>query len=236
MPNLKIVIALAVALPVLALAGCPLPGAGTGASPTPTAVATNSPSSTPTSAPTASPTAGPSAAPTVAPTAAPARTSGLVIREIKLDAGGDIVAVVKNLSAATAIDLEADKYQLCGGSYKYGKLSKTKTTFGANAAVNIHINSPSGCVESGTDFCAETGSAVTANEGNLSIYKGIAGSGDFGTASKMLDFVEWGKAGLVREDAAVSAGLWTAGLFVPVTGKASIAVKVAGNTGPSNWQ
>lgn len=41
-------------------------------------------------------------------------------------------------------------------------------------------------------------------------------SGSFELAENMIDFTQWGSGGNVREDVAVTAGIWTAGTFINV--------------------
>ena len=69
--------------------------------------------------------------------------------------------------------------------------------------------------------------------GGLGLY--INNSG-FGDAANIADFVQWGAAGAVRENVAVTAGIWTAGEFVPVIGSADNSIVFDGEgNGASNW-
>lgn len=56
--------------------------------------------------------------------------------------------------------------------------------------------------------------SVTFNQtaSDLCLYK----SSQFGSASDMEDFIQWGAGGNGRESVAVSKGVWTTGLFFPV--------------------
>ncbi|WP_350292808.1 spondin domain-containing protein [uncultured Croceitalea sp.] len=69
--------------------------------------------------------------------------------------------------------------------------------------------------------------------GGLGLY--INNSG-FGDAANIADFVQWGAAGAVRESVAVTAGLWTAGEFVPVMGNENYSIVYDGEgNGAANW-
>jgi len=189
------------------------------------APASPSPRPTPTKSPT----------PTPDPGTPLDKKTGLVITAIEFNAGNDIVARVKNLSAAS-VDLVAGKYQICAGEFVYGKLSKAQTTIAAGAEVRMHVNAPSGCTESATEWCTEINSGIVANKGNVAIYKDMNAT-EFNLDEKIVDFVAWGEGGLPREDVAVKAKIWRTGQFVAVpSGQASISVKVAGNSGKENWQ
>ncbi|MEL6194041.1 MAG: CHRD domain-containing protein [Bacteroidota bacterium] len=50
---------------------------------------------------------------------------------------------------------------------------------------------------------------------------GLYSTPSFGSSSAIVDFVQWGGAGIGREGVAATAGIWTAGEFVPAVGAGS---------------
>lgn len=64
---------------------------------------------------------------------------------------------------------------------------------------------------------------------------GLYSSNSFTSADAIVDFVQWGAAGSPREDIAVSAGLWTAGEFVPTVGSENSIVFDGAGNGAANW-
>ncbi|MBM3270175.1 MAG: hypothetical protein FJZ01_21280 [Candidatus Sericytochromatia bacterium] len=212
---------------VLAFAGCLQGPALQKPTPTPKPTGTPRPAPTPVATPaTCTPV------PTLPPptgTLTPKTTVAWVA--VEFAAGNDVVATLRNLSSQS---VDVTGWQLCGGEFVYGTLSKTRTALPANKDVKIHVNTVASCAESETEWCAEVGTGVTALAGNLAIYKTPV---SFGAASSIVDFVEWGGGGKPREDVAVKAGIWTAGVGVPVNGcQASLSVKVPGASGAQNWQ
>ena len=209
-------------------AGCFPPAATT--SPTPTGTPTPAPAAALGKTPVPSPTS----TPNQIPVGNLKTKATLVITKLTFN-GTDVVAEIKNLSAA-AINLVADNWQICG-NFQYSPLSPTRSTIGSGAAVSVHVNAPAGCVETDANFCPAVATNVSAGKGNLSLYSGIAGSGDFSKPEKMADFVEWGESGQAREDAAQTAKLWLTDTFVqPDNTSAKISVVTAGQSGSQNWQ
>lgn len=72
------------------------------------------------------------------------------------------------------------------------------------------------------------------DEGGLGLYS----MNQFANPEAISDFVQWGAGGSARENVAVSAGLWTAGEFVPTVSMSSYSIEVDmdsdGNLA-SNW-
>ncbi len=229
MPGTKTRVAVATAsFALVAAAGCLQGPAET--KPTPTPKPTAAPKASP--SPTATPVLTCSPAPTLPPpTTQLATKATLAWIGVDFKPGNDVVATVRNLTSQ-AIDIS--DWQLCGGNFVYGKLSKTRTSIPASADVRIHVNDAPSCAESDTEFCAEAGAAVTALEGNLAIYKSPV---SFESSASIVDFVEWGTAGKPRENVADNAGIWKASVSIPVNGcQASMSVKVPGASGAENWQ
>ncbi|MEM7551288.1 MAG: spondin domain-containing protein [Bacteroidota bacterium] len=69
--------------------------------------------------------------------------------------------------------------------------------------------------------------------GGLGLYRNNNG---FGDADNLVDFVQWGAAGSPREVVASTAGIWTTGEFVPVSGTAENTIIFDGEgDGAANW-
>lgn len=116
----------------------------------------------------------------------------------------------------TAVDL--DGYFLCLAPGTYRQIGALETTgnvqLGAGEYLVVNYDMPNAI-------------------GGLGLYSNDAG---FGDAANIVDFVQWGEAGNVRENVAVEAGIWTAGEFVPVMNNADNSVIYDGEgTGAANW-
>ena len=98
------------------------------------------------------------------------------------------------------------------------------------------INSPSFNVLSGNPLALQPGEVLilelttispftlNAADGEIALYH-TNGCGGYNNPANLEDFVRWGmNAGLTRESVAVSAGLWTAGDFVPPAAQGEILV------------
>lgn len=122
---------------------------------------------------------------------------------------------IYNSSDAT-VDL--DNYFLCLAPGTYRQIGTLETTgnvqLGAGEYLVVNYDMP--------------------NEiGGLGLYSNNVG---FGDAANIVDFVQWGEAGNVRENVAVEAGIWTAGEFVPVMNNADNSIIYDGEgTGAANW-
>ncbi|MCK8524054.1 spondin domain-containing protein [Aquimarina sp. D1M17] len=70
------------------------------------------------------------------------------------------------------------------------------------------------------------------NNGGLGLYS----TNEFTNSDALVDFVQYGAGGSAREDVAVSAGLWTAGEFVPTVSGAENSIVYDGEgNGAGNW-
>jgi hypothetical protein len=105
--------------------------------------------------------------------------------------------------ADQSIDLS--NYRLCS-LFEYDALNASTVTV-INGSLNVEAN---GELEISWD--ASTGFTDASDMG---LY---LPTGSFGSASSMVDFVQWGAGGLGRENVAVSAGFWSAGDFLTGTG------------------
>ena len=69
--------------------------------------------------------------------------------------------------------------------------------------------------------------------GGLGLY---SNNDDFEATENIVDFVQWGASGNIRESVAVEAGIWPAGEFIPVINDAENSVIYDGEgIGASNW-
>lgn len=161
---------------------------------------------------------------------------GLAMIGLEFRPGLDVVVVVKNLGTK-AIDLPGERWQVCGGQFRYGLLSKTKTSIASGSEIRIHVNSLANCTESDTEFCLQNGILVTEKEGNFGIYTGVISTAEFSNHDRLVDYVEWGQKNLPREDVAIAAKLWREDTFIQIPpGQATMAVRVVGASGAENWQ
>ena len=126
---------------------------------------------------------------------------------------GDRIEILNNGNAAENIG----DYFLCLGPGTYAQISNLETegdeNLGAGEYLTVFYEMPQG-------------------EGGLGLYS----SNQFTSADAMVDFVQWGAGNSAREDVAVTAGLWTAGEFVPVLGDENNSIIYDGEgNGVSNW-
>ena len=110
---------------------------------------------------------------------------------------------IKNFGSTTE-DISA--YRLCA-RFSYNPLSSM--TLLSGDLVNF---APDAEVEVTVSF--SNGNVLTDASSDLGLY---LPTGNFGTASNMVDFVQWGAGGIGREAQAVTNGFWTAGTFINVT-------------------
>jgi hypothetical protein len=173
--------------------------------PTPTATATpGDPTFTPT--PTAMPD-GPTLTPTPTDTPAPPRSS-VTINEMlynpeETDAGRGVV----ELYNPNRIGIDLAGYDLCAGTAGFYTLPSF--SLGPGAFVAIHVNME------GTNTTTDLYTGPM--DGDLSDSAGsvILFDSTTHTAGTMVDFVQYGAGGQAWEGAAVSAGIWITGDFVP---------------------
>lgn len=87
----------------------------------------------------------------------------------------------------------------------------------------------------GSGFVIPAGGIITVmswtNLDDTSADMGLYESSSFGSASAMLDFVQWGGSGIGRESVADAAGLWNAGDFVPAAGPEESTMWTGENSG-----
>ncbi|NAS32786.1 hypothetical protein GTQ40_17535 [Flavobacteriaceae bacterium R38] len=131
---------------------------------------------------------------------------------------------VELLNAGTeAVDVSS--FFLCLGPGTYRQISALPVVSGTTTI------QPGG-------FLVVTYDQINATAGQINGANATGGLGlyvdnsDFADSDTLLDFVQWGAAGSVRENTAVAAGQWTAGQFVQVVGDAdnSIIYDGTGNT------
>ncbi len=142
----------------------------------------------------------------------PAATASVILNEVEYL--GNSVEIFNN--GDTAVDLSG--YFLCLGPGTYRQIGDLEVEGDLNLAAGDYL------------VVSYDMPNVT---GGLGLY--IDNSG-FGNAATLADFVQWGAAGSPREDVAVSAGIWTAGEFVPVMESATNTIIFDGEgVGAANW-
>ncbi len=141
----------------------------------------------------------------------PVEEASVVINEVEYL--GNRVEIYNN--GSTAVDLS--NYFLCLGPGQYSQISSLET----EGDVNLE---PDDYLVVSYDMPAENG--------GLGLYT----NNSFTSADAIVDFVQWGAAGNVRESVAVAAGIWTAGDFIPVMGNADYTIIYDGDgNGVANW-
>ncbi len=142
----------------------------------------------------------------------PAENVSVVLNEVAYLEGS--VEILNN--GNTNVDLS--DYFLCLGPGTYRRIGDLTTQGDLNLAPNgflvVNYNMPNAT-------------------GGLGLY---INNSDFTNAATLASFVQWGDAGNSREDVAVTAGLWSAGDFIEVSGDAdnSIAFDGTGNAS-TDW-
>ncbi len=118
-----------------------------------------------------------------------------------------VVNLVPNLATVTITNfgdapVDLSNYWLCLRPGTYRQLS----TLSPSGDLNVM---PSGSVTVAYNV------AVGVESDGLSLYlPNTTSNGGFGEATNLIDFVQWGAAGNIREILAVAQGLWTAGDFI----------------------
>jgi len=116
----------------------------------------------------------------------------------------------------TAID--AADYFLCLGPGTYRRIGDLETVGNTNVAPGAYLT---------------IAYEMPNTAAGLGLYINNTG---FGDPSTLADFVQWGAAGSARETVAVTAGIWTAGEFVEVSGDAANSIIFDGEgNGAINW-
>ncbi len=74
-------------------------------------------------------------------------------------------------------------------------------------------------------------------DGEMGLYRDVEGNfGNFGSASFVLDYMQYGSAGHQREGVAVEAGVWDAGMFsAPAANGQTLAFLGGGSNSAENW-
>ncbi len=138
----------------------------------------------------------------------------VVLNEIKYQ-GGDWIEIYNN--GNTAADLS--NYWLCLGPGRYQQLSGITPQSGS-----INNLSP--------DEYLVLPYELPDTEGGLGLYS----SNEFTNSQAIVDFVQWGAASSPRENVAVSAGLWTAGEYLPTVSSEDNSIIFDGDgNGVANW-
>ncbi len=91
----------------------------------------------------------------------------------------------------------------------------------------------------GDDLILDPGEFVTVvatfnlseNDGEMGLYS----NAQFGNSGSILDYVEWGSSGHTRASVAISAGIWTAGDFVPSFSTGSVIEYDGSGNSSSDW-
>ncbi len=124
---------------------------------------------------------------------------------------GDQVELFNN----GTVDVELDGYFLCLGPGTYrqiGNLVTGSTNLAPGEFLVVtydQLNAPAGQIDG------------ASGTGGLGLYIDNTG---FADPSTLVDFVQWGAAGSIRETTAVQAGQWIAGQFVEVIGSADNSI------------
>ncbi len=121
----------------------------------------------------------------------PGTSSDIVFQEVRFNQNDRIELV--NLGSST-VDISA--FWLCS-RFSYAQLSSLTLESGS-------LNLAAG------DSVILSGFSLNDTEADL----GLFSTNSFGSSSAILDFLQWGSAGIGRESVAVEAGIWTAGDFI----------------------
>ncbi len=127
---------------------------------------------------------------------------------------GNRVEIYNNSNASVDIT----NYWLCLGPGRYSRIGALEIegnlVLGAGELAVVSYNMPT-------------------ESGGLGLYRT---GGGFGNPDNIVDFVQWGEAGSPRENVAVSAGIWTEGDFVPVSGIDTYSIEYDGEgDAASDW-
>ena len=146
-------------------------------------------------------------------------TAQVKLNEVLYSTENDSIEV-KNFGT-TAVDVST--WWLCT-DFNYHQIS-TLTVISGDPA-----NIPPGGI------LALSGKSLNNTTADLGLYTDVGGNfGNFGVASFLEDYVQWGSAGEERESVAVAKGIWTAGDFVnTVVSGHSIEYDGEGNSS-SDW-
>ncbi|OEK06668.1 spondin domain-containing protein [Roseivirga misakiensis] len=138
----------------------------------------------------------------------------VVLNEVNY-ASGDWIEIFNNGSAPA----DLSNYWLCLGPGSYVELSAITPQTGSvtNLLSGEYLVLPY---------------TMPDTDGGLGLYS----SNEFTNSAAIVDFVQWGSGGSAREDVAVSAGLWTAGEYVPTVSSEDNSIIFDGEgNGAANW-
>jgi hypothetical protein len=138
--------------------------------------------------------------------------------------GSDGYVAITNVGGTTG-NLEG--WQLCQrpGYYRIGSI---------DVAPGETVRFTSGPVEGLTGQVFDAGGRfgqLSASSGEIGLYV----DNNFGSASSIRSYVEWGSSDHGRSSVAVEAGIWVAGGFVRSEGVPGLAATVPIPTSPSDW-
>ena len=119
----------------------------------------------------------------------------IVLNEIRSDGGTFFSVEIKNQGAST---VNIGGYFLCHWP-SYDPL------------ISLNVDCGSLLLGAGDIVVVSNFSGGTAADGELGLYI----NGSFGNPASILDYVEWGSTGHMRSSVAQSAGIWSAGDFLP---------------------
>lgn len=142
-----------------------------------------------------------------------------------IDTGKEYIRLYNNGDS----DVDLTNWDLDPSSAPYFTFSSF--TLKAKSFVNIHINASG--IDSDTDLYDEGSTNMSNTKGPVALFNTTTHS-----SSTIIDYIEYGEEGQTNESKAVSAGIWTAGDFIPDAdaGKA-IKLKSDGvdNNSSSDW-
>ncbi len=140
-------------------------------------------------------------------------TAEVVLNEVRYQ--GDDRVEIFNKGTETA---DLSDYWLCLGPQTYRKIGDLTPESG-----NIELEAGGYLVLSYD---------LPDTDGGLGLYS----TNEFENSEAIVDFVQYGAAGSVRENVAVAAGIWTAGEFVPTVISADHSIIFDGDgNGAANW-
>jgi hypothetical protein len=133
------------------------------------------------------------------------------------DAGNETIELVNNDS----VDIDLGGWRLCASNFQYYTLPQD-IVLAPGEHILIHWNA------TGTDNQPAghyyTGAKTELGDGSAAVDDMVAlywHTGSFGTADAIRGYVQWFDGGNAREAVADTAGVWTAGTFVPAVAEGS---------------
>ena len=138
-------------------------------------------------------------------------TSDIVINEV-----GDGRVEFKNLGSSS---IDISNYWVCNFP-AYDRIGTLNIVCGGD-----YILDPNELVTVDLEF------TIDSNDGEFGLYS----TNDFGNASAILDYVEWGSTGHGRSGLAVTAGIWTTGDFVSAFSNTKVLEYDGSGDSSSDW-